>query len=61
MVTWAFADAVEHNVSPLEEAFMRSTDRLSGRHTHTFDEAGTFGYGCTLHPSAMSGYALVVE
>jgi hypothetical protein len=60
-VIWNFADAVEHNVSAIEEAFGGSTDRLSGRHTQTFDEPGSFGYGCTLHPGPMSGYSLVVE
>ncbi len=60
-VIWNFADGVEHNVSPVEGSFERSTDRVSGRHVHTFDAPGTYGYGCTLHPAAMSGYSLVVQ
>lgn len=60
-VYWAFADAVEHNVASLEDAFGRSTDRLSGRFTHTFEAPGSFAYGCTLHPREMSGYAILVE
>jgi hypothetical protein len=59
-VIWNFADAVEHNVNAVEDGFS-SPDRLSGRHVHTFEEPGSFGYGCTLHPGAMSGYSLVVQ
>lgn len=59
-VVWNFADAVEHNVSSLERAFGQSNDRLSGRFSSTFEVAGDFGYGCSLHPRAMSGYSIVV-
>jgi hypothetical protein len=60
-VIWNFADGVEHNVTSVEDSFERSSDRISGRYTHTFDAAGSYGYGCTLHPSVMSGYSLVVQ
>jgi plastocyanin len=47
-VTWTFQDAAPHNVSG--EGF--ESDNLSDgeEFSHTFDEAGTFEYVCTLHP-----------
>lgn len=60
-VVWKFADSEEHNVSSLMNAFGMSSDSLAGVFRHTFQGPGSFGYGCTIHPTAMSGYMIVVE
>ncbi|MGH9182156.1 MAG: cupredoxin domain-containing protein, partial [Acidimicrobiales bacterium] len=53
-VTWVFNDGgIPHNVVADDQSFESET-MDSGRFTHTFDDAGTFGYKCTIHP-AMKG------
>lgn len=63
-VIWVFADSEEHNVSSARDpagTFGMSADRLTGSFEHTFDDAGTYRYGCTIHPAVMSGYSIVVR
>lgn len=48
-VTWVWQDgAIEHDVSG--EGFS-SELKTGGRFTHTFTEAGTYQYECTVHPN----------
>jgi plastocyanin len=50
-VTWVWKENVLHNVSG--DGF-KSDNVSDGPFEHTFDEAGTFEYECTLH-SGMTG------
>lgn len=55
-VTWRFDDgSIAHNVvgDGLQSALERS-----GTYAHTFDEAGTYDYRCTIHPN-MKGTVVV--
>ena len=55
-VTWRFDDrAVAHNV--VGDGF-KSALKRSGTFSHTFDEAGSFPYRCTVHPG-MKGTVVV--
>jgi plastocyanin len=60
-VRWTFADTTEHNIASLAGAFGRSGDRLAGVFEHTFGAAGSYKYGCSIHPSDMSGYRVEVR
>lgn len=56
-VTWTFTDNTDHNV--VGEGF--ESDVLSdGTFTHTFTEAGTYDYQCTLH-GGMRGRVVVAD
>jgi len=59
-VIWSFADAEEHNVASEGDRFGASGERLTGTYSHTFEQPGRYGYGCTIH-TEMSGYSIVVE
>ena len=54
-VTWDFKGAAVHNV--IGDGF-RSENKKSGSFEHTFEEAGSFDYVCTLHPG-MEGTVVV--
>jgi hypothetical protein len=56
-VVWTFAASESHTVT---SAAAESGDQLSGRFEQTFDEPGTFPYGCSIH-AEMSGYEIEVE
>ena len=57
-VTWEWDDGkIPHDVSG--EGF-KSEIQESGTFEHTFDEAGTFEYKCTVHPT-MTGTVEVTE
>ena len=64
-VTWKFDDqGAAHNVVSVVENMKdpkvldSGNPQLSGEYTHTFTEAGTFDYTCTLHPE-MLGQVIV--
>lgn len=55
-VAWAFNDgSIPHNVTGTGFA---SVTESSGTYIHTFDQAGTFKYVCTIH-SGMDGTVVV--
>ena len=56
-VTWRWEGETEHNV--VGDGF-ESPVQVDGEFTHTFTEAGTFDYRCTLHP-LMRGEVVVTE
>lgn len=60
-VTWENKDNFPHNVKLVGVTANSETKDLSiGATTSiTFDEAGTFYYQCTLHPSQMKGVVIV--
>jgi plastocyanin len=49
---------VEHNVT-FDVGGTGSTTRSSGSYSRQFNTAGTFGYRCTVHGSAMTGQVVV--
>jgi hypothetical protein len=59
-VVWTFNDSVEHNVTSVGGAFGSSGERLVGTFSFTFDAAGSYPYGCSVHPLCMSGYSIEV-
>lgn len=54
-VTWRWQENVLHNVVADE---FKSENLSKGTYTHTFDQAGTYDYRCTLHPG-MDGEVVV--
>jgi hypothetical protein len=60
-VVWQFADSEAHNVTSIANAFGMSSTVMVGNYSHTFDQPGTFGYGCSIHSDVMSGYSIVVR
>jgi len=56
-VTWQWAGGVAHDVTSDNFASDIQTD---GTFQHTFDEVGTYGYWCNLHPG-MKGTVTVVS
>ena len=56
-VTWRFEGNNAHNVTFDE---FNSDLMKEGEYEHTFDEAGSFDYTCTVHPG-MSGTVTVEE
>lgn len=58
-VMWTNSDSATHAIKSDTGAF-GSQDIISGQtYTHTFSDAGTFAYHCSIHPS-MTG-SVVVE
>ena len=60
-VIWEFADSTAHNVTSVANAFGVSANEIAGLFEVEFERAGTFEYGCSIHPFDMSGYSIVVE
>ncbi|GGK57004.1 hypothetical protein GCM10011591_31400 [Nocardia camponoti] len=52
-VTWKFNDKVPHNVQGIGDKAMGINSPIidKGEWSHTFTQAGTYRYLCTLHPS----------
>lgn len=56
-VRWVFAGTNQHDVVADDGGFV-SELMYSGEYVHTFDEAGEFGYDCSIHPE-MRGTVVV--
>ena len=52
-VTWTWGGRVDHNVTFDDGA--TSGSKSTGNYQRTFNTAGTYGYHCTIHGTAMSG------
>ena len=51
-VTWEFDDGmVKHDVVAEDGSFVSELMISGGSYTHVFDEAGTYDYSCSPHPS----------
>lgn len=49
-VTWTWNTPVTHNVTFTNASLGASADKSSGTYSKLFPTAGSFPYGCTLHP-----------
>lgn len=58
-VRWEFAGSAEHDVVADDGSFVSELVR-EGSYTVVFDEAGEYGYDCSIHPE-MRGTVRVVE
>jgi plastocyanin len=56
-VTWTWNGSVDHNVT--FSSGPNSSTQTSGTFMRTFATAGSYGYQCTIHGSAMSGTVVV--
>lgn len=55
-VTWRWREKITHNIQGDGGIDKKNAD--SGSYTRTFEEAGRFGYKCTIHPG-MTGTVVV--
>jgi plastocyanin len=60
-VTWTNNDNFPHNVKVFGDNEQTEDLPVGGSASITFDEAGTYYYQCTLHPSQMKGKVLVED
>ncbi len=58
-VRWNWASGTHNVTSTSGGENFDSGDKSSGNFSHTFNQAGTFGYLCTIHGSIMSGTVVV--
>jgi len=58
IVTWTNMDATPHTVTADGGSFDSGNMAEDDTFSHTFNEAGTFGYTCTIHPY-MQGTVIV--
>ncbi len=58
-VRWVFRAASQHGVFPWDVGFPASETLSQGTFEHTFNQAGTFDYGCAIHGRAMPGRVIV--
>ena len=59
-VTWINNDTVSHTVTSDTSLFDSGTLAPGATYTRTFDQAGTYGYHCSIHPF-MTGTVVVVS
>jgi plastocyanin len=58
-VRWVFQAASQHGVFPWDMGFPGSNTMSMGTFENTFNQAGTFDYGCAIHGRAMPGRVIV--
>ena len=58
-VRWVFRAASQHGVFPWDMGFPASETLSQGTFENTFNQAGTFDYGCAIHGRAMPGRVIV--
>jgi plastocyanin len=58
-VTWTNSDSAPHTVTSVSGAFDSGSISQGGTFSHTFDQAGTFEYSCTIHPTIVHGTVIV--
>ena len=57
-ITWTNQDSAEHTITSDKGDWDSGKTAQGGKYTHTFDQAGTFTYHCSVHPS-MKGSVVV--
>ncbi|MFO7967204.1 MAG: cupredoxin family copper-binding protein [Archaeoglobaceae archaeon] len=60
VVTWENVQSVTHTVTSEEDLFDSGNIEQDESYSYTFEEAGTYNYYCTIHPS-MEGEVMVVD
>ena len=59
-VTWTNDDGVQHTVTSVPQGAFDSGPIDPGKtYSYTFNQAGTFEYSCTIHPSMLHGNVVV--
>ena len=58
-VTWVNRDSAPHTATSTTDAFDSGRLEQGQTYSYTFDEAGTFEYSCTVHPSMPRGKVIV--
>jgi plastocyanin len=58
-VRWVFQAASQHGVFPWDMGFPGSNTMSTGTFENTFNQVGTFDYGCAIHGRAMPGRVIV--
>lgn len=58
-VTWTNSDSAPHTVTSVSGAFDSGRLNQGSTFSYTFNQAGTFEYECTIHPSIVHGKVIV--
>ncbi len=58
-VTWTHNDTAPHTVTENNNVFNSPTLTKGQTFSYTFNEAGTFDYYCSIHPTRMKGKVVV--
>ncbi|MGD0477691.1 MAG: cupredoxin domain-containing protein [Nitrososphaerales archaeon] len=60
-VTWTNDDSTSHTVTSDSSLFGSGSLAPHATYTHTFDQAGTYGYHCSIHPTMMGTVHVVSQ
>ena len=60
-VTWTNMDSAPHTVTSTSGIFDSGSIGNGQTFSYTFNNAGTFEYSCTIHPSMQHGKVIVTE
>ncbi|VVB96372.1 Cupredoxin-like domain protein [uncultured archaeon] len=58
-VTWTNDDTVAHTVTSVTGVFDSGSINPGATYSYTFNQTGSFEYGCTIHPSIPHGTVIV--